>query len=134
MYFPPSKINPPVRSLKKSFTLKMIERAVDRIKMQYEWGYISSSYLFFKSKKVKTIIEEGKAVEILLYGRSIKELNTKEAIFILNGNNYDLSLEDFYKKFNNLKNRKLLDVFKEAINCPKVDESVKKAFNKYINN
>ena len=84
-------------------------------------------------KNEKTIKEGGKTVEALLYGRNIEELTAKEAIFILNGNNYDLSVEDFYSKFNNLQNRKLIDVFNEAIKCPKIDKSVKKALEEYNN-
>ena len=154
MYFPPSKINPPVRSLKNSFIMKMIDRAVDKVEIQHEWGHTSSSFLFFSSKikyfetpkrnvkfreksesekNEKTIKEGGKTVEALLYGRNIEELTAKEAIFILNGNNYDLSVEDFYSKFNNLQNRKLIDVFNEAIKCPKIDDCVKKALEEYNN-
>ena len=43
------------------------------------------------------------------------------------------SLESFHKEFINLKNRKLLDVLKEAINCQKIDECVKKTFVEFIN-
>ena len=152
MYFPPSNINPPTEKVNNSFSLKMINRAFDKIKIQHEWGYTSSYFLFFTlkikyfetpkrkvkikktsdiKKKEKNITEGGKAVEILLYGRVIKELNAKEAIFILNSENYNLSLTEFHHNFNTLKNYKLSDIFKEAMKNPNIDVSVKEAFNEY---
>ena len=153
IYFPCSKVNLPSDSLKGSCIIKMINKAVNKVEIQHEWGHTSSSFLFFTSKikyfetpkrKVKIkeksedkeskiiITEGGKAVEQLLYGGEIEELTAKEAIFILNGNNYDLSLTDFLQKFKNLKNRKLIDVFNEAIKSPKIDGIVKEAFEEYI--
>ena len=81
--------------------------------------------------KKKIIYEGGKAVEFLLYKRIINRLNAKEAIFILNGKNYELTLENFQKKFINLKHLKLIDVFEEAIKNPNIDELVKKAYKEY---
>ena len=151
MYFPPCKIDPPVNDLKNSHIIIMIEKAVDKIEVQHEWGHTSSSFLFFISKikyfetpkrkiksekkiennKKKIISEGGKALECLLYGRVIKELNAKEAIFILNSDNYNLSLSEFQQKFMDLENQKLSDVFAEAIKNPNTNEIVKEAFKEY---
>ena len=85
-----------------------------------------------KTKNEKIISESGKTVENLLYGRVIKDLNVKEAIFILNSNNYKLSLKDFYRKFINLKKSSLEDIFNDAIkNKPIIDKSVIMAFGEY---
>ena len=152
MYFPPSDVIFPEICLKDCYIIKMINKAVNKIKIQYEWGHVSSSYLFmnyeikyfttpernvkFKEKSeskdnVKTISEGGKAVEYLLYKRVINDLNAKEAIFILNSQNYELSLANFTKKFIQLKNYKLADIFKEAMKNPNIDEIIKKAFIEY---
>ena len=59
-------------------------------------------------------------------------MNVKEAIFILNSNNYKLSLKDFYRKFINLKKSSLEDIFNDAIkNNPNMDKSVIMAFGEY---
>ena len=152
MFFPPSDVIFPEIGLKDCYIIKMINKAVNKIKIQHEWGHVSSSYLFmnyeikyfttpernvkFKEKSeskdnVKTISEGGKAVEYLLYKRVINDLNAKEAIFILNSQNYELSLANFTKKFIQLKNYKLADIFKEAMKNPNIDEIIKKAFIEY---
>ena len=152
MYFPPSDIPFPTISLKNCYTFRMINKAVNKIKIQHEWGHGSSAFLFMNfqikyfttpkrnfilkensetNDKNKIIYEGGKAVEFLLYKRIINRLNAKEAIFILNGKNYELTLENFQKKFINLKNLKLIDVFEEAIKNPNIDELVIKSYNKY---
>ena len=152
MYFPPSDIRFPSISLKNCYTFRMINKAVNKIKIQHEWGHGSSAFLFMNfqikyfttpkrkfilkensetNDKKKIIYEGGKAVEFLLYKRIINRLNAKEAIFILNGKNYELTLENFQKKFINLKNLKLIDVFEEAIKNPNIDELVIKAYKEY---
>ena len=149
MYFPPTKIEVFNKCLNNSFILEMINKSGNKIKIQHEWGHISSYFLFFTSKnkyfttperkikfennsKEKIIKEGGKAVEILLYGRIIEDLNAKEAIFILNNNNNKLSLDEYRKKFIALENRKLIDVFEEAKNNKNIDDCVIKAYEEYL--
>ena len=154
MYFPPSNVGYSDECLHSSYALDMINKAVNKIMIQREWGHISSSYLFY-SLKIKNfttserknnkeqselknngeiISERGKNVQMLLYGRIIDELNAKEAIFILNNKNYDLSLEQFHQKFIGLDNAKLDDVFNDAISSnPNIDICVIKAFDEYKN-
>ena len=92
MYFPPSDIIIPEIGLKDCYIVKMINKAVNKIKIQHEWGHGSSSHLFmnyeikyftapernikFKEKSeskynIKKISEGGKVVEFLLYKRVI---------------------------------------------------------------
>ena len=149
IYFPPTKIVAVDANLQNSITLEMLNKAGNKIKIHHEWGHISSSFLFYTLKnkyfttperkikfennpKEKIITEGGKAVEILLYGRVIEELNAKEAIFILDNNNYNLSLDEFRKKFIALENRKLIDVFEEAKKNKNIDECVKISYNEYL--
>ena len=62
----------------------------------------------------------------------IRKLNEEKMIFILNSNNYKLSLKDFYRKFINLKKSSLEDIFNDAIkNKPIIDKSVIMAFGEY---
>ena len=56
---------------------------------------------FPKSEGIKRE-DGGKMLEELLFGRTIKELKIWECFYILNENNYDQSLEDFRKNFENL--------------------------------
>ena len=152
MYFPPTEVKYPNNASKDSDILDMINRAANKIKIQHEWGHTSSSYLFFTQKikyfttperkikyqettesknTVKFIKEGGTSVEILLYGRVIEDLNAKEAIFILNNKNYNLSLNDFRDKFIELEKKKLDDVFKEALTNTEIDDYIKKAYEEY---
>lgn len=152
MYFPPTEVRYPNDASKDSDILDMINRAANKIKIQHEWGHTSSSYLFFTQKikyfttperkikfqektesknTVKFIKEGGASVEILLYGRVIEDLNAKEAIFILNNKNYNLSLNDFRDKFIELEKKKLDDVFEEALTNTEIDDYIKKAYEEY---
>ena len=152
MYFPPTEVVCPNEALKDSDILDMINRAANKIKIHHEWGHTSSSYLFFTLKikyfttperkikykettesknTLKPNKEGGKDVEMLLYGRVIEYLNAKEAIFILNNKNYNLSLNDFRNKFIALKNKKLDDVFQEALTNTEIDDYIKKAYEEY---
>ena len=66
-----------------------------------------------------------------MFGRIIEDLNIKEAIFILNSNNYNLSLNEFLSEFINLKNQKLEDIFKIGLNNPNIDDNVIKVYEEY---
>ena len=52
--------------------------------------------------------EGGYYLELLLFGRVIKELTYGEALYILNEKNYSKSLEEFRKGFNELKEEDLI--------------------------
>ena len=159
IYFSPRNIIVLEKDLQNSTSLiKMINKSLNKVDIQHEWGHISLSFLYFSSKtnyfdtaerkiqllkkdkdeskltkKEIYVTEGGKAVEYLLYGRVINEINSKEAIFILNSDNYKLSLEEFFMRFMNLKNEKLLDVFKTALKNENIDKCVKDAYAEYIN-
>ena len=152
MYFPPSQIKYPSDEFKDSYIVKMIDKAVNKIKIHHEWGHTASSFLFFTFKikyistperniKLKSdsknnenyYKEGGQSVEILMFGRVIEELSAKEAIFILNKNNYKLPLNEFRSEFMSLGKKKLEDIFKKELNNPDVDNSVIKAYEEYNN-
>ena len=50
MYFPPSQIKYPSDEFKDSYIVKMIDKAVNKIKIHREWGHTDSSFLFFTYK------------------------------------------------------------------------------------
>lgn len=159
IYFSPRNTIVLEKDLQNSISLiKMINKSLNKVDIQHEWGHISLSFLYFSSKtnyfdtperriqllkkdkdeckltkKEKYVTEGGKVVEYLLYGRVINEINIKEAIFILNSDNYKLSLEEFFFRFMNLENEKLLDVFKTALKNENIDKCVKDAYAEYIN-
>ena len=152
MYFPPSKVECPDNKFKNSYILKMIDKAVNKIKIQHEWGHTSSSFLFFTLKikyfttperKIKFLEksdsknneekndEGGQSVELLMYGRIIEDLNVKEAIFILNNDNYKLTLNEFRSEFISLEEKELDEVFEKARKNPNIDDYVIKAYKEY---
>ena len=127
MYFPPSQMENINFEYKYTYTINMINKVVNKIKIINEWENISSSPLFFNLKNK----ECEKNVEFLMFGRIIEDLNIKEAIFILNSNNYNLSLNEFRSVFMNLKNKKLEDIFKAELNNSNIDDSIIKAYEEY---
>ena len=155
MYFPPRNILidnsriPKIRSLSK-----LLNKATNKIDMQHEWGHTSSTFLFFNlhinyfdtperkvkikkitsknSQKEKKIKEGGYSIEYLLYGRKIYELNVKEAIYILDYNNYNKSLKDFCKDFKNLENIRLSKVLNDVLKINKnIDQIIKNFYQDY---
>ena len=70
-------------------------------------------------------------VEYLLYGKIINELNAKQAIYILDSQNYQKNLEQFRKNFKNLESKKLQKVFEEALENLNIEECVKNSWNEY---
>ena len=58
-------------------------------------------YGFFGKLRNK---ESGERLEIKLFGRVINEITIKEALYILNINNYAQNIEDFKKNFANCNN------------------------------
>ena len=127
MYFPPSQMENLNFEYKYTYTINIINKVVNKIKIINEWENISSSPLFFNLKNK----ECEKNVEFLMFGRIIEDLNIKEAIFILNSNNYNLSLNEFRSVFMNLKNKKLEDIFKAELNNSNIDDSIFKAYEEY---
>ena len=55
VYFPPSKVECPDDKLKNTSILKMVDKAVNKVKVQHEWGHTSSAFLFF-TLKIKNIL------------------------------------------------------------------------------
>ena len=143
MYFPPRNISCfEIDSKKIRFILKMINKSLNKINIQHEWGNISSSFLFSNSQNnnlnnININIDEiniknrGDFVEHLLYGRILIKLNIKESIYILNNNNYQKSLQNFILDFKNLDNFEIEEVFEKAMENKNIDNSVIKAFEEY---
>ena len=151
MYFPPSKVECPDDKLKNTSILKMVDKAVNKVKVQHEWGHTSSAFLFFTlkikyfttperkikfleksdSKNIEINKEGGQAVEMLMYGRIIEDLNVKEAIFILINDNYNLSINEFRSEFISLEKKSLNEVFEKAMKNPNIDDYIKQAYEQY---
>ena len=145
MYFSPRKLmeNYPVSSNSK--ILKMVLKAFAKVDIQHAWGHTCSSFLFFALKtdyfdipeikiklyKGEDLQEDGNTVEESLYGRIIYELNVKEAIYILNSENYKKTLDNFLSDFMKLKSKSVKEVFAEALNNEDIDQCVKDAFREY---
>ena len=60
IYFPYSKVNLPSDSLKGSCIIKMINKAVNKVEIQHEWGHTSSSFLFLHLKLNILKLQKGK--------------------------------------------------------------------------
>ena len=152
MYFSERKLKENIPALKNTNILKIVLKAFAKVDIQHEWSHTSSSLLFFVSKndyfetpkrifklykgeeiqEDKNIQEGGNTVEKLLYGRIINELNIKEAIYILNTENYKKTLDKFLSDFMKLKSRTVKKVFKEALKNENIDQCVKDAFDEYL--
>ena len=146
MYFPPRNIL--IENYRISLS-DLLNKAMNKIDMQNEWYHISSYFLFFnlhinyfdKERKVKITsknsqkekkIKEKYSIEYLLYGRKIYELNVKEAIYILDNNNYNKSLKDFCKDFKNLENIRLSKVLNDVLKINNnIDHLIKNFYEDY---
>ena len=92
----------------------------------------SNSLINTPRKKNLNVNEGGYYVEMALFGRIIKVLTYKEALYILNLNNYNKTLKEFRKDFESVNNGE--DLF---INGPFEDlniEKKKEKKNEYENN
>ena len=56
--------------------------------------------------------ESGESIEIALFGRRLRKLKIKEALFILDPLNYNIGIDDFKTNFNNCLNKE----YKEIVN------------------
>ena len=84
----------------------------------HEYGHSINAIISFKEndlqlhetprKKYLNFKEGGYYLEIALFGRVIKKLTYKEALYILNENNYNKSLEEFRKGFMELSYQDLV--------------------------
>ena len=149
MFFSIRKFNFNIKELCETKVEQMILRAFIKVDIQHEWGHTASSLLFFdskiqffdtpernikffKNKKMEISKEGGEIVEYLLYGKIINKLNAKQAIYILDSQNYQKNLNQFRADFkNNLKNKSLIKVFKDALKNPNIEECVKNVLNEY---
>lgn len=57
--------------------------------------------------------ESGETLEIIIFGRRLDEINIKEALFILEPNNYNDSLYNFKKKFKNCNSKEFEEIISE---------------------
>ena len=136
MYFSIRKIYFNTKELYQTKVEQMIHRAFIKVDIQHEWGHIGSSILFFSSKFFKNKNEEitkeiGEIIEYLLYGKIINKLNAKQAIYILDSHNYQKKINQFRADFQNLKNKSLKEVFKDAMKNPNIEECIKDACDEF---
>ena len=96
----------------------ILENGIEISIIYHEFGHAINVVISFKENKLKSndtprkkyvkFREGGYYLELLLFGRVIKELTYGEALYILNEKNYSKSLEEFRKGFNELKEEDLI--------------------------
>ena len=149
MYFGPNKENLSTTDKKEKGKLwKIIDEAFYKIRIMHEWFHICQAFLYFSIENnnifdsPKRIIKikgedkesnkDGEIVEILLFGRIIYELHFNEVIFILDDNNYNMSIEDFREHFLKIRdedNFKIIDKF--LLNNKKNEEFINDGLEQY---
>ena len=82
-----------------------LENSFDSPEINYD-QHLYSSYALEKKK------ESGESIEIALFGRRLRKLKIKEALFILDPLNYNIGIDDFKTNFNNCLNKE----YKEIVN------------------
>jgi len=92
---------------------------INHINQDFIFFKINEQSLFRTSKITYLNIEGGEDFEILLFGRKIGHLRFLEALYLLNENNYEQSLENFRSNFKNLYNGKI--EFSKKIKFLKID-------------
>ena len=107
------KINPK----EKEISL-ILENGIEVSIIFHEFGHAINGVISFKENRLKSndtprkkyvkFKEGGYYLELLLFGRVIKDLTYGEALYILNEKNYLKSLEEFRKGFNELKEEDLI--------------------------
>ena len=147
IYLPSMKAKINDLALLNSIFATIINQALNKNNIHHEWGHFSSSFLFYSSnsnifnspkreiklcneennnsKEVEIVDEAGEQVEILLYNRTIQDLNFKEALYILDNRNYSKSLEEYRKGFINVKTTTIVEIYKDIIdNNKEIDQCV----------
>lgn len=105
-------------NLKEKEISPILENGIEVAIIYHEFGHAINIVISFKENKLKSnrtprkkflrFKEGGYYLELLLFGRIIKELSYGEVLYILNEKNYSKSLEDFRKGFKELKNEDLI--------------------------
>ena len=96
----------------------ILENAIEVALIYHEFGHAINVVISFRENRLKSnksprkkflkFREGGYYLELLLFGRIIKDLTYGEALYILNEKNYSKSLEEFRKGFKELKNEDLI--------------------------
>ena len=127
--------------IKKDLEIKAISKPIKKfiqkgfmiINILHEFGhshsaflyFINSDYAEFDSPISKVILNEkesieleegGKVFEYILFGREIKEINLKEAIYINNMKNFNKNIKGYREDFMKLKHETLISVFEREKN------------------
>ena len=86
-----------------------LENSFDSPEINYD-QHLYSSYALEKKK------ESGESIEIALFGRRLRKLKIKEALFILDPLNYNIGIDDFKTNFNNCLNKEYKEIVNKASN------------------
>ena len=108
-----SKYNPKEKEISS-----ILENGIEVSIIYHEYGYAANVVISFKENKLKSNDtprkkyvkhrDGGYDLELLLFGKEIKDLTYGEALYILKEKNYYKSLEEFRKGFNELKEEDLI--------------------------
>ena len=90
--------------------------------------------MFYSPKRQNLTGDGGENLEILLFGKKIVTINTIQCFYILNEDNYNQSLNDFNKNFNNLTDSKIKYSEKEPYIKNNRDNAIFKEFFNLIKN
>ena len=96
---------------------KILKQGLIIINGNHEFGhnfininfYNENARITIKTPRKKTweISEGGTYIDYALYGRTLKFLNLKQALYVMNEDNYDKNFLDFQKGFNNIQQKDL---------------------------
>ena len=92
----------------------------------------SLSFLIPRKEKVPNLREGGLYLELLLFGKILNSLTFKEAMYLLNKNNYKKTLKDFQKGFLRLDDKDLIATGKFAIFNQLINENRNTILNSSI--
>jgi len=111
-------------------SLNSLENSFDSPEINYD-QHLYSSYALEKKR------ESGESIEIALFGRRLRKLKIKEALFILDPYNYNTGIDDFKTNFNNCLNKdyeKIVNKISNEVYLRSLDiniDDIPKDYNEY---
>ena len=105
----------------QNFNSNLLNNNLDSPRIDEKNSNLYSDYAKIRQK------ESGEAIEIALFGRNIKEITIKEALFILNPTNYASGLKYFNENFKKCNSKD----FKDIVNNETIETYLKPLGIKY---
>lgn len=91
-------------------TFNSLDSSYESPKINDNEKYLYSSYAIERKK------ESGESIEIALFGKRIRQLNIKEALFLLEPINYKNGKDEFIYNFNNCNIKEIKDIISQETN------------------